>query len=287
MHSSTAIKLQINRLLQKVNLQLDTLTLERIERRRLEKLEQRNYFDQPPFPTPPAFHKSEADQILAELPKYASRFDDFESISTNDVGYSYQTIYYTSPDTELLYAILRMHEPGKIIEVGSGNSTKVMRQAIIDGSLETRLISIDPHPRTGIDHLSDECYRERVEDVGATAVIASLEPGDLLFIDSSHEVKTGSDVVYLMLEVIPKLPPGVLIHIHDIFLPYDYPKDWVIKERWGFNEQYLVQGMLMFGNTFEVLWAGHFMQRTRVDFAGHFPHWKGKDAASLWLRKSL
>jgi predicted O-methyltransferase YrrM len=285
MHTSTAIKFQLNRLLGRLNLQLDSLTLDKIERKRLQALEDRRYFDSAPFTTPQSFDSHNHEVVLAELSRYAERFESFEDPSKNDVGYSYRTVYYTSPDTEVLYVMLRMLQPGTIVEVGSGNSTKIMRQAILDGELKTKLISIDPYPRTEIDGLSDACFRHRVEDVEASYLLTNLKAGDLLFIDSSHVIKTGSDVVYLLLEILPKLPPGVIIHIHDIFLPYDYPKNWVIDERWGFNEQYLVQGMLMFGAAFEVLWAGYYQQRSRADFSKHFPHWKGKEAASLWLKK--
>ena len=287
MHTTTAIKMQINRLLKRVNLHLDTLTVENLERERLSKLERRGYFEGPIFPLLPAFEAMDAGPIFRELPRHKSRFDDFEDRSRNDVGYSYQTVYFTSPDTEVLYAMVRKYEPGTVVEVGSGNSTKIIRQAIIDGRSKTRLISIDPHPRTDIDVLTDKCYRMRVEDVEDKELFWSLKDGDLLFIDSSHEIKTGGDVNFLLLEVMPRLRPGVLIHIHDVFLPYDYPTNWVVKERWGFNEQYLVQGMLMHSDAFDVLWAGHFLQRSRPDFAQHFPHWKGKVSCSLWLRKKV
>ena len=133
--------------------------------------------------------------------------------------------------------------------------------------------------------MADACYAQPVEALHHTAPFHALREDDILFIDSSHAIKTGNDVVFLYLHVIPALAPGVLIHIHDVFLPYDYPKDWVMEKRWGFNEQYLVQSLLLFGDVFEVLWAGYFLQRSRADFATWFPHWRGQAATSLWLRK--
>jgi predicted O-methyltransferase YrrM len=285
METSTAIKFGINRVLGKFNLQLETLTSEKTERERLEKLARTEHFQKPAFPIPPSFGTSCFDQLLERLPEYLHRFVSFKDSANNVVGYSYATNYYTSPDTEILYAMLRLHKPSTVMEVGSGSSTKIMRQAIIDGGLATNLISIDPKPRIEIDQLVDICYRERVESLRMKELFQTLKAGDVLFIDSSHQVKTGSDVVYLLLEVLPKLATGVIIHLHDIFLPYDYPKRWVVEKRWAFNEQYLVQAMLMFSDAFDVIWPAHFVQRTRPDFGGLFPCWTGAEACSLWLQK--
>ncbi|PON15175.1 hypothetical protein C2W62_25200 [Candidatus Entotheonella serta] len=89
----------------------------------------------------------------------------------------------------------------------------------------------------------------------------------------------------MYLHLIPKLPQGTLIHIHDIFLPYDYPRDWVIDQRWGFTEQYLVQALLTYSDAFEVIWAGYYLQQTLPQFAKYFPHAHNRTGKSLWLRK--
>ena len=113
-----------------------------------------------------------------------------------------------------------------------------------------------------------------------------MQSGDILFIDSSHVIKTGNDVVFLYTNVIPKLPSGVIIHIHDIFLPYDYPRSWVMETTWNFNEQYLIQSILMLSNSFEVLWPGYYLQQTKKkDFAAYFPNLKERNAQSLWIRR--
>lgn len=223
--------------------------------------------------------------LLEKISSYGPRFVDFEDPSCNDVGYTFENDYFTSPDTEVLYTIVRKYQPATIVEVGSGHSTKVIRQAVLDGHLNTHVISIDPHPRTEIRGLVDKTYREPIEALGNTECFRSLKEGDILFIDSSHVIKTGNDVTFLYLNVIPELPPGVLIHIHDVFLPYDYPRECVIEKRWGWNEQYLAQARLAFASAFEVLWAGHFLQHTRGGFAHHFPHLNGRVPRSLWLRK--
>src|SRR5262249_46442361 len=111
---------------------------------------------------------------------------------------------------------------------------------------------------------------------------------DILFIDSSHVFRVDSDVRFLFLEVLPRLNPGVLIHIHDIFLPYDYPRDWIVKEHRFWNEQYLLHAFLLFNRAFEVLWAGSYMHTRHSDklkraFASYDPAsvWPG----SFWMRR--
>jgi hypothetical protein len=171
------------------------------------------------------------------------------------------------------------------LEVGSGNSTKIVRQTIRDLGLSTQVWSVDPEPRAEIDHLADRVIRARVETLDPE-MFAELGDGDILFIDSSHRVSVGNDVAYLFLTVLPALRRGVLVHVHDIFLPFDYPAEWVIDARWDWNEQYLVQAILGFSDAFEVLWAGHHLQHTLDGFAGHFEHLGDRRAQSLWLRKA-
>lgn len=283
---STLAKGHTNRFLRVFNLRLETLTAENLEAERLAGLAQSGHFARPAFPAVRLFESMGDAWILEAIYRYEGRFLDFEDASRNDVGYSFRNDYFGSPDTEVLYAIVREIRPSSVVEVGSGHSTRVIRQAIVDGHLDTRLISIDPQPRAGNTGLADTFYRMPVEALGNAELFRSLKAGDILFIDSSHVIKTGNDVVFLYLIALPLLAPGVLIHIHDIFLPYDYPKDWVVEKRWGWNEQYLVQALLTFSSAFKVLWAGYFLQRTRKDFSEHFPHMNGRAAGSLWLRKT-
>ena len=182
--------------------------------------------------------------------------------------------------------LLESIDPVPSLKSGVETAPQVSRLAILDGNLDTRLVSVDPSPRNDVKPLVDEFYSQRVETVQSKALLTSLQANDILFIDSSHQIKTGSDVVFLFLNIIPQLAPGVLIHIHDIFLPYDYPKKWVMGEKSGYTEQYIVQCLLMSTNDFEVLWAGHYLQRTKPTFAEYFPHLRGRMAQSLWLRKT-
>ena len=280
---STLVKNAINRVLAPANLRLDTLTRQTAEERRIKSLSANGYFQRPVFPVPKGFQAAKASEIMSGLQSFQDRFDTFRDASANDVGFSFANDYFRSPDAEVYYGLIRSYKPARIIEIGSGHSTKVARQAILDGKLNSRLISIDPQPRTEVAALADECLRKRVEDI-EPALFDTLQSGDVLFIDSSHELRVGNDCVFLYSNVVPRLAQGVLVQIHDISLPYEYPFE-TLAEAAEWNEQYIVQAMLMVGDAFEVLWPGHFLQRTRDDFAKFFPHNHGGQAQSLWLRK--
>jgi predicted O-methyltransferase YrrM len=144
-------------------------------------------------------------------------------------------------DMAALYCLIALNHPRQYFEVGSGVSTCVARRAVRDHVLRTRITSIDPQPRAEIDSICDEIIRQPLEKTDL-AVFERLAPGDILFIDSSHRVFTNSDVTVAFLEVLPRLQPGVLVHLHDIFLPWDYPPEW--RDRY-YSEQYMLAAMLL------------------------------------------
>jgi predicted O-methyltransferase YrrM len=167
-------------------------------------------------------------------------------------------------DALALFALLRHWRPDRIIEVGSGFSTLLMadvKRRFLNG--RGHITCIEPYPRPllerGIDGV-DELVVGAVQDVPFDRFEA-LKHGDLLFIDSSHVAKTGSDVVHLLLDVLPRLAPGVLVHVHDIFLPDEYPRAWAIDENRGWNEQYLLRALLTHSNAFRVRFAAHYATR--------------------------
>lgn len=138
-------------------------------------------------------------------------------------------------DIMALYTLVAETKPRRYVEVGSGNSTKVAHKAIKDNGLSTRITSIDPYPRAEIDALAHEIVRKPFEDVDMRW-LAELEAGDILFIDNSHRMLPNSDATVFFLETLPVLKPGVIVHIHDIYLPYDYPQfmcDRFYSEQYG------------------------------------------------------
>lgn len=236
------------------------------------------------FPLPVAILDSDPEPVFAALRRHAPELAALGDGKANRTGFSYENGYFPSPDAQVLYCMVRMYRPALVVEVGSGNSTRVARQAVLDGGLATRIMSIDPLPRVDVAALADRVERRPVEEFDAGELARMLEPGSILFIDSSHELAAGGDLPHLFLDVLPRLGPGVLVHVHDIFLPYEYPREWVADLRWRFDEQYLLQAMLEFGGRFEVLWAGHYLQRTRPDFAGFFPQARLERSGSFWMR---
>lgn len=152
--------------------------------------------------------------------------------------------YFYGLDAAVLYGMMGSIRPRKYLEVGSGNSTLFARRAIQDFKLDTTLISIDPLPRTGVEDICDVTIRAQLQETDLSEVLA-LEKDDVLFIDGSHYAFTNTDVTTIFLEVLPQLSPGVVVHLHDIFLPYDYPAAWT--ERY-YNEQYLLATLLLFGS---------------------------------------
>lgn len=283
---TTAVKKGINRLLNKAGLRLETLSAECIERKRVDGLACDGYFAQPVFRLLPAFNSNAYEEVLSELPKYRSRFESFANPGTNDVGYTFDNGFFTSPDAEVLYTMIRKFAPRRILEIGCGNSTRISRQAIIDGKLPTRLVCVDPHPRTEIRPFADEVHQERVESLKALDLFSTLSPGDFLFIDSSHELRAGNDCVFLYLRALREVKPGVIFHIHDVFLPYDYPAEDSNTHSWA--EQYLVQCLLADRHDVEMIWASYYLSRTLRGFAGHFAGRRIHTApTSFWFRQRV
>lgn len=283
---TTTIKLGINRLLRLFNLRIETLNSSKIESERLGLYKHRGMFGSPVFPVLESIRVANYLPILETISKYSSRFESFQSADRNDVGYCLNNSYFSSPDAEMLYAIVREYKPQRFVEIGSGNSTRIVRQAIKDGGLNTSLISIDPHPRTDITGLSDQIIHQPVEHIDLAEITNGFNKNDILFIDSSHIVKTGSDVVFLFLNVLPALPPGALIHVHDVFLPFEYPEDWVVQHGYGFNEQYLLQALLSSGEGYTVIWPGRYLQEYMSNFDQYFPLIGNGVAKSFWLIKN-
>ena len=180
--------------------------------------------------------------------------------------YHYNNGYFEAVDAEMAYCIARHFKPARVVEIGTGYSTRVLAAALEKNrerdQLEGQLISIDPYPeRFSADGSKSHVVQiaKAIQDVDLE-FFDSLESGDILFIDSSHVTATGSDVVCEFLQILPRLQPGVLVHVHDVFLPSDYPRDAVLNRLWFWSEQYLLQAFLSFNHAFEVLWNSSAMQ---------------------------
>lgn len=225
------------------------------------------------------------DYTLSLIKKYLDRLADF---ATADPGNAdrprFDQDWFPGLDGAAAYALVRELSPARIIEIGSGHSTRFMAQAIRDGGLATCLTSIDPVPRRGIDHLCDEVVRTTLDKVDF-AVFSELSAGDILFFDGSHIGMPGSDADTLFNRVLPTLAPGVWIHVHDIFLPNGYPDIW---EWRGYNEQLLAASLLAGGDRFRVCFASAYVRRYMGQAVADWPIPLPAQAfeASLWLEKT-
>jgi hypothetical protein len=218
------------------------------------------------------------DDQLALLNELTACRDELSTLEFN-----FDNGYFSGFDAAVYYSMIRHLKPQRIIEIGGGYSTQLAGKALAANRRGT-LTCIEPYPeRLNGAGPNVELIQKRVEEIDVN-FFSCLEANDILFIDSSHTVKFGSDVCYEFLELLPRLAPGVWVHVHDIFLPHDYPAEWLIERRMALNEQYLLEAFLSFNEQFQVALANYWLcldhraEATRV-----WPANAG--ASSLWMKR--
>ncbi|MBT3991541.1 MAG: class I SAM-dependent methyltransferase [Rhodospirillaceae bacterium] len=222
-------------------------------------------------------------QFIENINKYAQIL---ESIGENSPpGPRWQQDWFPRLDGAAAYTMVREKRPTRIVEVGSGHSTRFMAEAVKDGGLATKITTIDPAPRATINQLDVTAIKNTVENAG-TAPFEDLAAGDILFIDSSHILMPGSDVDFLINRILPDLPSGLILHIHDIYLPDDYPPAWAWR---NYNEQQGVAALLQ-GKGFEILFSSHYTATRLADtlkasVIDRLELFNGAVETSLWLEK--
>ncbi len=285
MKISSRIKDALNAVLLPLGLRIQTTLLDRLEQKRLEALKNAGYFEKPAFPLPACVSDSQWKLVIDCVKKFRGELEKF-SDETNSVGYRANNGFYVPPDSDVLYSLLRHFQPKVFLEIGSGNSTRLARQAIRDGNLDCKIVSIDPSPRADITGFADTIYSVPVEVLNPADLASMLQPGDVLFVDSSHICNIGSDCTYEFLRLIPLLKQGVIVHVHDVSLPWDYPPSWFEREPGvlPWNEQYLLQSLISNGSVSRVVWPGYWVQKNNaLEFDQWFPSRNGKDATSFWF----
>jgi predicted O-methyltransferase YrrM len=215
----------------------------------------------------------------------------FKAQAADNLRYYFDNGFFSYSDAIFLHLIIRHLKPRQIVEVGSGFSSAVMLDTVerfLKG--DSKLTFIEPYPDRLLSLLRpDDAKRctvieKGVQDV-ALEVFTALESGDILFVDSSHVSKAGSDVNYLLFEVYPRLKPGVWIHIHDIFPGFEYPEDWLRAGR-AWNESSLVRAFLLFNESFEIVLHGPFcIEQNRAWFQANMPDCLKNSGGSLWIRR--
>lgn len=231
------------------------------------------------------FGRAEAgfNQRLAGLAAYHGAFRALDG--AQPPAPRWEQDWFPRLDAAMAYAMVRDGAPKRIVEVGSGHSTRFLARAVADGGAKPRFTAIDPAPRAAIEGLDIEIIRLTVQQAG-TAPFEGLAAGDILFIDSSHILMPGTDVDFLLNRVMPALPPGVLVHFHDIFLPDDYPPAWAWR---GYNEQLAVAALLSAGG-YLPLFSSHYAATRMAEAVAHsaaggLPLMDGALESSLWLEK--
>jgi hypothetical protein len=215
------------------------------------------------------------DQLrsLRELEPYAAELTETEV--TND--------YFSGFDAIVYYSLIRHLKPRRIIEIGGGYSTRIAGKALA-ANQSGSITCIEPYPEERLNgsKFSVDLITKCVEEIDVS-FFSCLEANDILFIDSSHTVKFGSDVCYEFLEILPELKPGVWVHVHDIFFPHDYPAEWLLKRRQAWNEQYLLEAFLSFNTAFSPQLANHWLCFDYIEAAARLC--TNPAGSSFWMKR--
>jgi predicted O-methyltransferase YrrM len=197
---------------------------------------------------------------------------------------------FSPRDSLVLYSIIELYKPNKIIEIGAGESTTIMLDSINANALETKVTSIEPYPeyfesKVKISNFKNlKLLKDKVQNVNMK-IFKDLLPGDMLFIDSSHVMKIGSDVQFLFENILPILPKGVLVHVHDIIWPFEYHERW-LKSKIYWNEAYFLRGLLSNSNRYKIVWFGSYFEKYLLDkdFQDIPELFKLGDSGSIYFR---
>jgi predicted O-methyltransferase YrrM len=201
---------------------------------------------------------------------YCEELNQFPVLKGNRTNqYYYLNDSYGPGDGEYLYNMIRCFQPKQFIEVGSGNSTLMAINAIkknqqIDPNYYCKHICLEPFEQPWLEELGVSVRREKVEKINI-GIFKNLEANDILFIDSSHIIRPQGDVLHEYLTILPLLKPGVIIHIHDIFTPKDYPEKWIIENHRFWNEQYILEAFLSFNRSFEIIGALNYLKHNHFE----------------------
>jgi len=230
-------------------------------------------------------------ELFSKILNYAEEFNYPENQNLEDIDrYFIKNEMYEELDGFILYAMIRHFKPKKIIEIGSGHSTKLCVDASNKNYNNCLITCIEPYRSNVIENLNVRIVKEKVENC-PLSIFDTLEKNDFLIIDSSHIIKPYGDVIWEYLHILPKLKPGVIVHIHDIFLPFDYPKQWMQKEYRLYTEQWLLAAFLYQNNLWDVLFSAYPF------FKNNYPLFKTKlkgfnfkvdinvPPSSFWIQK--
>jgi Methyltransferase domain len=203
--------------------------------------------------------------------------------------YGFDNPNFQQGEALVLLGLMRLSRPRRIIEIGSGWSSCALldvNERFLGGKV--RCTFIEPYPELLhelVRHEQLDVRAARVQDVDLR-LFEELGPADMLIVDSTHVAKVGSDVNHLVFEVLPRLAPGVLVHVHDIYCGFEYPREWIYEGR-AWNEAYVLRAFLMFNSAWEIVFYNSFMAASHPDaFVSGLPPAADSPGSSLWLRRS-
>ena len=236
----------------------------------------------PGYPAVEALFRARDDGVEEFLAGMAACIPAFRAMRD---ATQWRSRFFSPRDGATAYAMVRSLRPKRVLEIGSGTSTWFMARAAADGEIDCTITCIDPEPRSSVAELPVEHIARPLRPADAE-LAAGLEAGDILFIDSSHIMLPGMDVDIQFNMMFPELAPGVVVHVHDIFLPESYPDEWEMRM---YSEQNALVGWLVSG-FFDVLFPGYYAA-TRHDpawkaLAADFPPLRTQPAGSIWMRRS-
>ena len=230
-------------------------------------------------------------ELVAELAEFYPD-QPFSDRPQAGLRYCFDNDLFGAGDALVLHTMLRRFRPRRLVEIGSGFSSAVVldtAERFLGGQLSCTFV--DPYPHRlrellrGDDAARHRIVAEPVQQVDLT-LFDDLDAGDIVFVDSTHVSKIGSDVNRIVFEVLPRLRPGVLVHVHDVFYPFEYPRDWVYKGR-AWNEAYLVRAFLMHNAAFEILLYNSYLAQFHAEVVSRaMPLWALNPGGSLWLRRT-
>jgi len=207
--------------------------------------------------------------------------------------YYYENDFFSYGDAIILFSMLRHYRPRRVIEIGSGFSSAVMldtNELFLGDSTDLTFVEPNPDRLLGLlkDNREDECYviQKRIQDIDLS-VVESLDENDFLFVDSSHVLKVGSDVGYIVFHVLPRLKRGVIVHFHDIPWPFEYPREW-LRRGIIWNETYFLRSFLQYNNAFQILYFNAYIYQFHREILGQkMPLCLRNPGGSLWLKKAV
>ena len=206
----------------------------------------------------------------------------------NGDSYYYNNGSFQAGDADLYYSMIRMLEPSNIIEIGSGFSTLIALKAIDSNKRDCEITCIEPYEMSWLEDLDVKIERKPVESV-PLSFFEKLGADDILFVDSSHVIRPQGDVIYEILEILPRLAKGVYVHFHDVFSPNDYPIEWLTDEVRLWNEQYLLEAFLSNNSAFEIVISLNYLtQIHKSEVNQTFPSTlstNNQNLGSFWIKK--